>query len=239
MTSAHRRAQWLCAWCGPAFTFLFAIGGALIGRMIPPFLDPADSSEVFVSKIVDHLLQVRIGAFIMMLSVCFMAPWGAGMAAQTRRLEGEMPALSYAQLTCVGAGTAIAMMMSFFWALMAFRPEAYAPSVIQFSADLAYFMPLFSWPIFSLWCVAIALAILLDDSRHPVYPRWAGFANLWAAVLYIPGGLILYFKHGPFAWNGIIALYVPFIVFFAWILLMSYLTLRNINSLEREPLPSY
>ena len=142
----NRNAQLITAWCGPIFTGLFAIGGAIIGRFIPTLLHPSDPASVFVANVVSHDMQIRLGAFIMMLSVCFMAPWGAGIAAQTRQKEGNFPALSYAQLACVGCGTAIAMMMAFFWAVMAYRPAEYLPSVVQFAADLAYFMPLFSWP---------------------------------------------------------------------------------------------
>jgi hypothetical protein len=231
----NRKAQLFCAWCGVAFTVLFALGGALVGRWIPPFLNPADAPEELVRKVIEHLLQVRIGAVLIVLSIAFMAPWGAGIAARTRRKEGDFPALSYAQLTCVGSATAIALLMGFSWALMAFRPETYAPSVVQFCADLTYFLPLFSWPIFSLWCVVIALAILFDDSGYPVYPRWVAFVNLWAAVLYVPGGLILFFKHGPFAWDGIIALYVPVLAFFAWILVMAFVTIRDINAESGMP----
>lgn len=228
--NGNRTAQLICAWCGPGFTFLFAIGGAIIGRLIPPFLAPGDSANIFVDKIVAHLLEVRIGAFLMMVAVCLMAPWGAGIAAHMRRREGDFPVLSYAQLACVAAGTAIAMMMAFFWAIMAFRPTEYPAGLVQYSADLAYFMPLFSWPIFSLWCVAIALGILLDKSAQPIFPRWIAYANLWAALLYVPGGLILYFKTGPFAWDGLIALYLPFVAFFVWINLMAWATIRSIRA---------
>jgi len=230
LSNMNRNAQLITAWCGPIFTGLFAIGGAIIGRFIPTLLHPSDPASVFVANVVSHDMQIRLGAFIMMLSVCFMAPWGAGIAAQTRQKEGNFPALSYAQLACVGCGTAIAMMMAFFWAVMAYRPAEYLPSVVQFAADLAYFMPLFSWPIFSGWCFLIAVAVLTDDTGNPVYPRWVGYVNIWAGLLYIPGGIILFFKTGPFAWDGILGLYIPFIAFFLWILVMTWAMIRNINA---------
>ena len=101
---------------------------------------------------------------------------------------------------------------------------------MQFAADLAYFMPLFSWPIFSGWCFLIAVAVLTDDTGNPVYPRWVGYVNIWAGLLYIPGGIILFFKTGPFAWDGILGLYIPFIAFFLWILVMTWAMIRNINA---------
>jgi len=39
-------------------------------------------------------------------------------------------------------------------------------------------------------------------------------------VLFVPGGLLTFFKTGPFAWNGIFVWWVPFLVFFSWYLVM-------------------
>ena len=225
----RKAAELVCAWSGPAFTTLFALGGALIGRMIPTFLHPSEPAYQFVSRIDARLTEVQVGAFIMMLSVCLMAPWGAGMAARFRRREGDFPALSYAQLCCVAAGTAIAMMMAFFWAIMGFRTAEYGANLVQYSADLAYFMPLFSWPIFSFWCWLVGLAIVLDSGPNPDYPQWLGWFNFWAGFTYIPGGLILFFKKGAFAWDGVLGLYMPFVVFFIWILVMSFATIAAIK----------
>jgi hypothetical protein len=232
LSNMNRRAQLIGAWCGPAFTGSFALGSIVFGCYIPMVVHPSQSAAEFAAQVTANTMQMRLGAFILMVSVCLMAPWGAAIAAQTRRKEGEFPVLTYAQLTCVGCGTAVAMMLAFFWAIMSYRPGEYPPALIQFAADMSYFYPLFSWPIFTFWCFAIALAVLLDDSGTPVYPRWIGYVNIWAGLLYIPGGLILFFKSGPFAWDGILGFYIPFIAFFLWILVMSYVMIRKINAGE-------
>jgi hypothetical protein len=230
MHEMNRKAQLICTWSGPIFAFLFVIGGVLIGKMIPPILDSADPSAEFGRKVTEHLAEVRIGSFIIMMACALMATWGAGMAAQTRPREGNFPVLTYAQLVITSACTALALMTATFWAIMGFRPEEYGANLVQYSADMAYFIVLFSWPIFSLWCAVIALAVLLDDGADPVYPRWVGWANVWFALSYIPGGLILFFKSGPFSWTGMLGLYLPFLAFFGWILFMSIMTLRNIKA---------
>jgi len=63
----------------------------------------------------------------------------------------------------------------------------------------------------------------------PAFPRWAGYLNLWVAVLIVPGMAMVYSKTGPFAWDGVIALYIPFGTFLVWILVMSPLLFRAIN----------
>jgi len=45
-------------------------------------------------------------------------------------------------------------------------------------------------------------------------------------MLFTPGQLILFFKDGPFSWHGILALYLPFVAFFLWILIMSIAVLQ-------------
>jgi hypothetical protein len=43
------------------------------------------------------------------------------------------------------------------------------------------------------------------------------------------GGIAVFFKHGPFAWNGIIGFYAPLTVFFVWLVITTYLLLTAIK----------
>ncbi len=60
-------------------------------------------------------------------------------------------------------------------------------------------------------------------------PRWLGYLNLWVAMLIIPAGLVLFFKHGPFAWNGVVGLYIPLVAFAIWILSMTITIHQNLS----------
>ncbi|MHB8695126.1 MAG: hypothetical protein ACYDHH_28160 [Solirubrobacteraceae bacterium] len=42
--------------------------------------------------------------------------------------------------------------------------------------------------------LAIAGAILQDHSPHPVFPRWVGYFNIWAAISFTPVVLLIFFK---------------------------------------------
>ncbi|HYP57376.1 MAG TPA: hypothetical protein VEQ35_03720 [Beijerinckia sp.] len=214
-----------CAWSGIASIILFIIGGVLLGGMIPPLLAPDDPPSEFVRKVSEHLLAIRVGSVFLMLSFALFGAFGAGIAAQTRRAE-TFPVFSYVQLVFTAAGTVVALLVAFCWALMVFRPDVYHPTTVQFLADFAYFLAVFSVPVFGGWCVMIALPIFLAESEAAPFPRWVGYLNLWAAVLFAPGQLVLFFKHGPFSWNGAVALWLPFIAFFLWILIMCIVLLR-------------
>ena len=82
---------------------------------------------------------------------------------------------------------------------------------------------------FFVQLMSIGLAILLDKNSRPVFPRWVAYFNIWVAVLFIPGVLITFFKSGPFAWNGILAFWLPLVVFFAWYFVMFAILLRVIK----------
>ena len=215
------RSMRFCAWCGVAAIIFFIIGGVWLGGMIPPLLSPDDPPAEFVRKVSEHLLAIRIGSVFLMLSFALFGPFGAGIAAQTRRKERN-PVFSYVQLMFTASGTVVALLVAFCWALMVFRPDVYHPTTVQLLADFAYFLAVFSVPVFGGWCVVIALPILMAKPGEEPFPRWIGYANLWAAALFTPGQMVLFFKHGPFSWNGIVALWLPFAAFFLWILLMSY-----------------
>jgi hypothetical protein len=97
-----------------------------------------------------------------------------------------------------------------------------------------------SWLMFlgiiSSACIQVAslgVAILLDKSAKPVFPRWAGYYNIWVAMIWVPAAIIPFFKTGPLAWNGIFAWWVPLSVFFSWFTITTVLLLRAIRDDER------
>jgi len=52
---------------------------------------------------------------------------------------------------------------------------------------------------------------------------------------------MIFFKHGPFGFNGLITFWMPTFVFFTWICVMTYMVLRAISAEEKRlaaPAPS-
>ncbi|AKH69297.1 hypothetical protein IMCC21906_01620 [Spongiibacter sp. IMCC21906] len=215
-----RKSMTFCAWSGFMAIFFFIIGGMLLGGMLPPLLHANDSPDMFVSKVTEHLFSIRIGSVFLMISFALFGPFGAGIAAQTRRVESR-PVFSYVQLMFTACGTMVALLVAFTWALMVFRPTEYHPSTVQMFADFAYFLAVFSVPVFGGWCAIIAMSILFSEEGKEPFPRWVAYINLWAVLLFAPGQMVLFFKDGPFSWHGIVALWIPFVAFFLWILIMS------------------
>jgi hypothetical protein len=80
----------------------------------------------------------------------------------------------------------------------------------------------------------VGIAILADKHEKPTFPRWAGYMSLWAGVLMVAPGLNVFFTDGPLAWNGAISWWVLLVIFFVWLITLTYVVLQAINDHEKE-----
>jgi hypothetical protein len=223
-----RRAQLVCAWAGPALVVVFLIGCIPLAGFIPP-PHPADSAQRIAQIYREHTTSIRLGCLLMTVGLSLIAPWGAALTVWTRRMEQEkqFPTLTYTQVASVAVATVIVVLIPIAWAVAAYRPTDVSPDVTRTWNDFAWFLFLFSWPPFSVWCLAIAGATFGD--RANTFPRWIGYLNVWVAILFAPAGLMAFFKIGPFAYNGLITMYMPLAVFFIWMIAMTYAMLGAIK----------
>jgi hypothetical protein len=150
------------------------------------------------------------------------------LSALVRRMEGEAHFLAPCQLIGGVASSMFFVLPALFWQVAAFRPER-DPSLVLLLNDIGWILTVTPVPPFLVQFLPLGAAILLDRNRPSVMPRWMGFATLWACVLYLPGSAAYFFKIGPFAWNGLLAFWVPLSVFVAWELGLCYLAFRQIR----------
>ena len=221
------RAQRVGIWCGPLAGVLIVLGACVVARWIPPWVHPSASADEVARVFTQHATRIRIGTFIACIGFTLLAPWGVVMAGQVRRQEGSSPVLSQLLVVCTAVATVFVVITCCMWGTAVFRPEDTAPDVTRALDDLAWIVFLFSAPPFTLWAGTLAFAVLAEPGE-PVYPRWVGYLSAWVALLILPAGLIIFFKHGPFGWAGLVALYVPFAVFFAWLVAVTRCTLANL-----------
>ena len=90
---------------------------------------------------------------------------------------------------------------------------------------------------------AVIGAIILRDARpRPILPRWFAYVNVWVGLMIVPAGFIVFFKTGPFAWDGLLAWWMPVAAFFCWIILTAVLVtqaaIRQHADGEDEPEPA-
>ena len=219
----NQRAEMVCVWSATVFAAL-ALIGFIVADYIPP-MSPNLSAEEVAAILRENTLSMRFAVLLIMTSGAFMCPFAIAITMQLRRIEGGLGPYSLAQ-ACAGSITALIFVIaSVFWTAALFRPDA-PVTTIRMLNDLGWITALMTFGPFIVQNILIGLCILSDRSESPVLPRWVGYYNLWVAVSFAPGGLLTFFKTGPFAWDGLFVWWIPFVVFFSWWILM-FIVIRS------------
>lgn len=227
--------QRLCAWSGAVFDILFMIGWCFIAGLFPP-PSAAASAEEIAAFYANNTTAIRAGLIIAMAGCTFYVPFVAVISAQMRRIPGVSPVLVHTQALSGLAGMMIILLPVMTWMTATFRPER-DPNLILLLNDLGWLLFTITFAPFVAQNCALALAILGDKGAEPVFPRWAAYFTLWTAFSFIPAVLIIYFKTGPFAWTGLIGLWIPLGLFTVWIFVMLSLLLRAIGQESEVAVP--
>jgi hypothetical protein len=209
----------MCAWTGPAAVALAMLGMVIIGGYVPA-TDPAASGEAIRDIYLNNLNGIRFGMVISMIAFTLFVPFGIAIALQTRRME-RTPLMSHIQVASVAIAALEGVMATVIWLTAAYRPDELPAEITRMLHDLGWICFLVDVPPFSVWLAAIGFAILRDNHPQPLFPRWLAYFNFWASLLLFPALVLPFFKSGPFAYNGILALYVPFVTFFLWMIVMT------------------
>lgn len=228
MKAIDVRIQKVCIWTGPAMLVLFAFGFMFLARYLPP-PSPELSPDALVERLRANVNGFRLGMVITMVAFAMMVTWAMGVAARLHATEQKLPLLTYLQLGSVAIGSLIGQGATWIFQATAYRLDDTDPQIIRALHDLGWFTFLAPWPSFTVWCFALAVAILRNDRVGAGLPRWAGYLSLWTGILFMPACLIFWFKHGPMAWNGVIAFYIPVFIFFIWVVGVTVPALQSLR----------
>jgi hypothetical protein len=205
------RMQMFGAWCAIGYVVTVSVGWGLLAGFLPPTPPTATASEIAALYASDYT-RIRIGMVVVMISALVFVPFGAVLGQFLARIEGGAGVLTYSCLL----GSAGTMMLTFYpaiwWLVAAFRPDRAADSIYLMN-DLAWLQLVGGVTVFLAMPLSVLVAALADRSARPVFPRWCGYANGWLALLIVPDQLLFFFHRGPFAWNGIFGLWIPFAAF--------------------------
>jgi hypothetical protein len=226
------RVQRVLIWTGPGMIALWLGAFLFIAGFIPPS-DPSASADKIVRLYADHSIAIKLGMIISMAGSALLVPWAVAISGQLKRIDGAKALADVQMASCALLSLEFITPIGV-WMTASFRYEDRAPDATRALHDLGWI--LFVTVIWSLWVqlIAIAAAILIDRRSEPVLPRWLGYLNLWVAMLIIPAGLVLFFKHGPFAWNGVVGLYIPLVAFLIWMMSMTITIHRKLSRQIRE-----
>jgi hypothetical protein len=204
---------------------------ALAGFIPPP--DPELSPREVVHLYSDHTDLVRLGLVISTFACMLLVPFSAAIWSQMKRIEGERSPLAMTMMCSAAILTIEFILPMAIWLTAAYRFSEADARLIQAINDMGWIM----FMLISAACAQFAslgACILSDPREDPVFPRWAGYFNLWVSVLVIPAGIVVFFKNAPFAWNGLIGFFQPLSLFAIWIAVMTVLLLKAIDQEEAE-----
>jgi hypothetical protein len=224
----NKTNQLLCAHSGMVFAVLLALGiFGIAGWM--PLIDPGASAADIALEFDQNRWRIRLGMSVLAFSAVFWWPISAAIAMQMKRIEGASHPLAYVQMASSCGTVMIALLSAYFWLVAAYREDT-SPANLQLFNDFAWITFIGFYPPGFMQNMSIGWCILTDRNDVQVYPRWVGYANIWVAILFLPGALLPFFHGGPFSWNGIIGFWLVAIAFFGWIVMMWRMTVRAIRS---------
>jgi hypothetical protein len=222
------------AWSGAAFVLLLFPGIIMTG-LLPPIAPTRTADEVAQFWATNTGVK-RCGLVILLTASGLQAPFGALIAMRIKQLEGRFSPLAYAQLIATGLAVMAIILPTFAFAAASYRPER-DPEITQALNDLGWLPFVMNWPAATIQCLAIGFAIFGYRGTRPVWPRWVAYYNLWSGFIFAAGGLVVLFKSGVFAWNGLLAFWMVAVFFGAWFLVMTWQLLATIGAQAAEEVP--
>ena len=232
---AYFRYWRACAMMGPLFLTAFIICWGMLGSNIPPI--PADfTAEQMAAHFNTTATQVRAGMAGAMLFGCLYLPWTLSITKVMHWINPQENNDMLANLQMWGGGLTVVPLVtsSVFWMTGAYRPEALTPATLQMLYDQGWLLIDMFYFITTIPMVAIGVAGLTDRRIKPLFPRWACWYSIWAGLSFLFELLMPFFKTGLFARQGWLNFWVEFVVWFAYILIISYFVLKAIPRLEQE-----
>ena len=226
----NRYLELACAYGGMIFAVLFGIGFLGLAKFVPP-LDPAATAEQTAALFRDNVNGIRTGLLVSYIGCVFYLAFGASINAETQRIVGVPKVLVKLQSAAFSSSVLLVAGPMIVWLTAAFRAEDQpSAELIQALNDFGWISFLFGWVPFVTWYMATGAAILCStDTKNPIYPRWAGYLGVMLGLGQTTASLLIYFKTGPFSWDGLFAWWLPATEFFLWFVVMTILTDKAIN----------
>jgi hypothetical protein len=213
------------AWSGIAMLVIFLIGFWPVAGYVPPS-GPNESVTQIVHFYASNTTAIHLGLWMTMIAAAFCVPFFVAVSVHMRRIEGRHSPIAYAQMICGGLFTLEFIFPLMIWQAADYRPTL-DPTMTYRLHDLGWLMFLGVVSTGVLQAILIAVAIFRDRRPDPVLPRWIGYTSLWCGLLFMPGGLIVFFKTGPLDWRGLIAWWLLLVAFGIWTVVLVYGLVRH------------
>jgi len=229
------RIRMCCIWswavCGIGFFLTFG----LLAGFIPPHVEAWTANQV-AGFYAANRTEIRIGLIGALFFSALLLPFFTVVSQEMREIEGPKPLLAPIQFGGAVILVCFFQIICLLWLLASFR-AGISHDLIRAMNDYGWIVWTILIPTYSCQFICIALAGFMDIREQPLWPRWAAYANLLVASLGAGGCCSIFFKHGPFSWNGLIGWWVPTVVFALGMCMNMYLLHRHARSPAYESVP--
>jgi len=222
-----------CIWAGPLAGVFFGTGLWPLAGFIP-LVDPQLGAGEIASFYQSNSVGIRLGGMAIMFSASVQAAFFGAIYVFVRRIEGGNGPLAITQAMSGALLAAFAFLPAMLFMVTAFRLDR-PEEITYLMSDIAWLLLIVPTPPGIVQALAIGFAILGDKSPRPLLPRYCGYMSLWMAVLTIPAPLAALFYSGPFAWNGILAFWIPAGIAGVWMVVMVVAMLKAADRAVETP----
>ena len=224
----------LCCAMGPLFLMAFLFFWGVLGYNIPP-LPASWSAEQMAEHFRTNYNDVRAGMAGAMLFGVLYLPWTLSITKVMQWINPrENDMLSTLQMWGGGLTVVPLVISSVFWLTGSYRPDVLEPRILQMLYDQGWLLIDMFYAITTIPMVAIGVAGLKDLRANPLFPRWACWFSIWAGISFLFELLMPFFKDGLFSRQGWLNFWVEFMVWFLYILIISFYVWKAVPRLKQE-----
>ena len=227
----EKRLQLVGAWCAVMYVAFLFIGWWPVAGFFPMHEPSTGSGEIAQIFAEDHV-RIRLGMLFIMWGAAFCLPLAAALGQEISKIEGTGRILTYTVVLAMMGNAILTFYPPLWWLAAGFRAETRPEELMYLLNDVGWLQFLGGLSLVMPMYLAIAVAAFCDKREHPVFPRWVGYFNLWVFVLLIPDQMLFFFYDGPFAWDGLVAIWIPLVVFTIWFFVIFYCLRKNALRME-------
>jgi len=92
-----------------------------------------------------------------------------------------------------------------------------------------WFAFLLGWIYLAMYMAATGIVELMDDRPNPMIPRWFTWLTLAGALAIFTAAGPAFFKSGPFAYHGLLAFYMPVVVWGSYLSITTWFMMRELK----------
>lgn len=222
------------AWCGFYYCLFLFLGWWVVGGFFPMH-EPTANAETIAAFYRSNPVSIKAGMVLMMWAAAMFIPFTSTLADYVAQVEGRRGPLTNTTLLAGYSNAMLSFYPPLYWMATAFRADDRSPELLYLLNDVAWIQFLGGLSLVMPIYVVIATLAFLDKSQKPIFPRWLGYFHVLTFVILLPDQLLFFFKTGPFAWNGLLAFWIPVPWFCFWILVMAWVLRKHVLHAMHSP----